>query len=148
MNARPGTLPALLAGVIVIGVGAVYVSIIASQGPPAPGYCALCEPGVLLIAGIMFGGGALAVASTVAGGARGYLLAAASGMMAFVTAITLLSSLAPLAGVPMLLALGLVIRALLMAVRATGTSTAAAAGIALLTFVAGVGGEVATITLR
>lgn len=146
---RPGLLPALVAGLIAIGVGALYVSIIASQGPPAPGYCALCEPGVLLVAGFMFGGGWLAIASSlVPRSVRGYALAAASGALLFMTLITLISSLMLIGGLPMLLALGLVIRATILEVRDSGTNKATAFAVALLLFLGGVGGEVATIAMR
>jgi hypothetical protein len=145
MKMRAGTLPALVAGAIAIAVGTLYVSIIMSQSPP--GSCSLCEPGVWLIAGYMFAGGALAVASVAAGGARGYLLAAASGAMLFVTAITLISSLMLIGGLPMLLALGLVVRATILEVRAGGTNKASAFALALLLFLGG-GGEIATIALR
>jgi hypothetical protein len=143
---RAEALSAIAAGAIAIAVGALYVSIISSQGPRE--YCSLCEPGVWLIAGYMFGGGILATASALIQNGRTYALAAAAGILTFIALIVLVSSIALFAGLPMLLAAGLTVRASAQASKLEGTSKATTLAVALLTFVAGVGGEFATIALR
>jgi hypothetical protein len=69
-------------------------------------------------------------------------------MLTFIALIVLVSSIALIAGLPMLLAAGLAVRASAQTSRLEGTSKATAFTVALLTFVAGVGGEFATIALR
>lgn len=144
---RPGTLPALTAGGIALLVGAYYVRLIASQGPSA-GYCSLCEPGVWLIAGYMFGGGMLAIASTLMPRGRTYTLAAAAGMLTFIALLVQLSGIGLIAGPPMILAAALTGVGTVRTARVDGTSKATAFAVALLLLLVGIGGEFATIALR
>lgn len=144
---RPGTLPALVAGVIALIVGIYYVALIDSQGGRT-GHCSLCEPGVWWIAGMMFGGGILASASAVIPSGRTYALGAAAGMLTFIALIVLVSSIAFIAGPPMLLAAVLTSFAMAWAARLERIRKATAFAVALLLLLLGVGSEFATIALR
>lgn len=132
MRVRAGTLPALGAGAIAFVIGAYYLSVIAEQGD-------LSAPRVWLVAGYIFAGGGLTMASLVGSQRRAYWLAAAAGMLTFIGAIGVFTI-----GAPLLIAGGLATIAAGRAAPAAGASRATALAVALLVVLAGAGGLLTT----
>lgn len=142
---RAGTLPALAAAPIAFFAAANYLTVIFAQQRDLTHMP--IELGVWFIAGYAIAGGALAAISAVLPGGRAYVLAAAAGMILFIGMIGTVSSLAFTFGMPLLAATVLVSVAAARARWIEGTSKAAAFATALLMYVVGVGGYIATIVL-